>query len=153
MSKQYTLAHLLELSYELEQVAYDFYGALQNRFRHQPELVATLDSIKEDERLHLRMVQEMSDALADSDLSTFVHTDTVHLLERTLEYIRRVDVDSLDATNDIRDAIQTLEAAEIDVVLAYVDESTIGNDFVLENLTDESGSHAKRVQLLLQSFE
>jgi len=153
MTTTYTLDLLLKLSLELENLAYDFYGELEARFTHKPELAKTLAAIKADEKMHIRVVEEIRKSLTPVRLKMMVPAEPIQQLETALEFIRSTNVNDLKSSDDICDAIERLEAVEFDVALAFVDISEINYDFTKQYLKNQTVEHTNKIYHAQQCFE
>lgn len=142
---KHTLENLLDLAMEMEQQAYDFYAWLEKHFQKNDGFVECLCGIKEDERLHLRVLKEIKASLSDVRLQSPVDPEAVEKVQGILKYVQDLDPSTLRDSESIITAIQTLEAVEFDMVMQFVDMNEIHYEFTREYLRNESVDHTNRI--------
>lgn len=153
MKNSHTLADLLDLALEMERRAYAFYQDLENRFADNQEFVSCLEGVKEDEKLHLRVLVEIRDSLPDYRLETPVSEESVGRIRKVLDFIDENSVEAMGSTEDIFDAIGVLEEVEFDVVMEFVGIDEIDFEFSREFLQHESLAHSTRIMRARQCLE
>lgn len=140
-----TLRYLINLAMEMEKRAYAFYGGLEKNLADNALFVSCMRDIKEDELMHLRVLQEIRDSLSEVRLESTVPNETIEKLERAHEYLDGLDMDTLTDADDIIDAIRTLEDTEFGVVMSFVDITEINFEFTRDYLQNETVDHASRI--------
>ena len=140
-----TLGRLIKLAMEMEKRAYTFYDTLEKDFGAVEGVVECMRGIKEDEKLHLRVLEEIRDSLSEVRLQSPVTPSTIENMEKAREFMDNLDMSTLDTADKVYDAVQQLEAVEFDVVMSFVDADEINFEFTREYLKNETVDHAKRV--------
>lgn len=146
MTKQRpTLGLLIKLSMSMEKRAYDFYATLERNQAHNEDFIGCLKGIKEDEVMHLRVLDEIHQSLSDVRLNSIVSDDSIDRLEKGHRFLDELDMDDLKDTDDIIDAIRTLEDVEFDIVMNFVDITEVNFKFTRDFLQNETLDHANRI--------
>lgn len=140
-----TLGQLIDRAMEMERLAYDFYEALEKKYENNTDFVRCLSEIKEDERQHLRVLNEIRQSLSEVRLETKVTIDAMHRLTDVVAFLKHLDVAELETTDDVCDAIRKLEAVEFDVVMGFVGLEEIDFEFTREYLANETVEHGQKI--------
>lgn len=144
------LGSLLTRCLRMEELAFDFYGYLIERFSDQAELVTQLKRIRADEADHVRAVKEVLASLTPVRLESHVDEEVYEDLSSTVDYMERVMSDGLDTVDDVYEAITVLEHIEFDVVMKYVDYQEIRFEFTRNYLRNQSVEHTNRIYRALR---
>lgn len=140
-----TLERLIDLAAEMEKISYDFYDALERRFSNNPEFLLCIKGVKEDELLHLRVLNEIRDSLSPVRLQAEVTVETVEKIEKNREFMKSLDIASLESVDQICEIIRQLESVEFDVVMEFVSLDEIDFEFTKEYLRNESLEHGAKI--------
>lgn len=153
MTIPYTLENLLVVSLELEKRAYAFYDSLVERYADNEELVETLQVIRRDEKEHISIVEAITAALSPGLLSRQVPPEEYQTLARVVEYMRDLNLDSLETSDDVCEAIRTLERIEFDTALSFLDIEDIKLNYTSEYIRNQSVAHTNLIYKALQLFD
>lgn len=140
-----TLDRLIDLASEMERISYDFYEALEKRFSNNSEFLLCLKGIKEDELLHLRVLNEIRESLPPVRLQAEVTVEIIDTIEKNREFMTNLDIASLQTTDQICDVIRQLESVEFDVVMEFVSLDEVDFEFTREYLRNESLEHGAKI--------
>ncbi len=152
-STKNTLGTLIDLAIKMEQTAYEFYDNLEQHFLQNESFVGCLSGIKEDELLHLRVLTEIKASLNDVRLASLVKQESIDKVEHILDYMDTINVADLKTGDEVVEAIRTLENAEFDIVMEFVDADEINFEFTREYLKNESIDHTNRIYKAQQCLD
>jgi rubrerythrin len=152
MAQSNNLGTLLDLVAQLEDAAYGFYAKLRERCPDNPEAAELLAAIMEDELLHARVIQDLTQALPSFHREASVPPDLIERLEQTLECLRARDEELFESTDATCSAIEKMESLEFDVVLSFVNVPEFEYDSAASYVRNQAVDHTNKVYRLLRSL-
>ncbi|WP_338669213.1 hypothetical protein [Pseudodesulfovibrio methanolicus] len=152
MAQSNTLGTLLDLVAQLEDAAYGFYAKLRERCPDNPEVAELLVAIMEDELLHARVIQDITESLPAFQRRTSVPPDLIERLEQTLDSLRGRDEELFESTDATCSAIEKMESLEFDVVLSFINIPEFEYDSAAGYVRNQAVDHTNKVYRLLRSL-
>lgn len=147
-----TVAELFDLALRAEREALRFYEELEQRFAHVPQVARFWQEMAQDERNHIRLVEQARSGLTPEQLAEPADPVMLHKAWEAVRFSARTTLDRIQNLNDAYEAASDLEYGETNVVFQFILLHYLDNG-ILEQLVEHyTERHLRRLRLL-GSFE